>query len=59
MGVCASDEEKAREQADKVDIHNAAKWGRADDVQLVLAVYPDRVNAKDHVIVHDAPLAAM
>ena len=59
MGVCASDEEKAREQADKVDIHNAAKKGKADDVQLVLAVYPDRVNAKDRVIVPDAPLAAM
>ena len=51
MGVCASN-------ADNVDIHNAARDGKADEVQLVLAVYPDRVNAKDKVAVPDAPRAA-
>ena len=49
MGVCASDEEKAKEQADKVDIHEAASDGKAAEVQLVLDIYPDRVNAKTNV----------
>merc|ERR1712166_616349 len=30
---------KLNEQADKVDIHDAAKAGKADDVQLVLDIY--------------------
>ena len=30
MGVCASDEEKAKEQADKVDIHIAAEQSTVD-----------------------------
>merc|ERR1712028_188880 len=46
MGVCASDQAE-KEQADKVDIHAAVEQGKADEVQLVLAFYPDRVNAKN------------
>ena len=53
MGVCASDQAE-KEQADKVDIHAAAEQGKADEVQLVLAFYPDRVNAKGEVTVPGA-----
>ena len=61
ISVQGEDEAKAKlkGQADKVDIHDAAKEGKADDVQLVLDVYPDRVNAKtNRVTVPGAPLAA-
>ena len=59
INVQGEDEAKAKkEQADKVDIHNAVYEGKADEVQLVLAIYPDRVNAKDQVTVPDAPRAA-
>ena len=60
INLQGEDEAKAKlkEQADKVDIHNAARAGKADEVQLVLSVYPDRVNAKEQVAVPDVPLAA-
>ena len=35
--------------ADNVSIYSAAGNSRADEVQLVLDFYPDRVNAKDKV----------
>merc|ERR1712166_976655 len=48
ISVQGEDEAKAKkEQADKVDIHDAAKQGKAAEVQLVVDFYPDRVNAKD------------
>merc|ERR1712166_1207710 len=49
ISVQGEDEAKAKlkEQADKVDIHDAAKQGKADEVQLVLDICPDRVNAKN------------
>ena len=40
---------KLKEQAAKVDIHEAAKGGKADEVQLVSAFYPERVHARDSV----------
>ena len=53
ISVQGEDEAKAKakrkEQADKVDIHKAAKEGKADEVKLVLDIYPDRVNAKSNV----------
>ena len=50
INVQGEDEAKAKkEQADKVDIHEAAQEGKADEVKLVLDFYPDRVNAKDTV----------
>ena len=57
INVQGEDEAKAKlkEQADKVDIHNAAQQGKADEVQLVLAFHPDRVNAKTKVIVPCIP----
>merc|ERR1712086_111682 len=48
--ISVQGEEKAKvkkEQADKVNILDAATYGKADDVQLVLDIDPDRVNAKD------------
>merc|ERR1711865_795320 len=48
ISVQGEDEAKAKkEQADKVNIHDAAQEGKADEVQLVLGIDPDRVNAKD------------
>merc|ERR1712166_1028427 len=48
ISVQGEDEAKAKkEQADKVDIHDAAKEGKADEVKLVLDFHPDRVNAKN------------
>ena len=59
ISVQGEDEAKAKqEQAGKVDILDAAEQGKADEVQLVLAIYPDRVNAKDGVTVPAVPLAA-
>ena len=54
ISVQGVDEAKAKrkERADKVDIHDAAKQGKADEVKLV-------VNAKDLVTVPGAPLAAL
>ena len=50
ISVQGEDEAKAKkEQADKVNIHDAAKEGKAAEVQLVLDFYPDRVNAKNTV----------
>merc|ERR1712166_800812 len=46
ISVQGEDEVK-KEQADKVNIHDAAGQGKADEVKLVLDIYPDRVNAKD------------
>merc|ERR1711865_107409 len=42
------DNAKLKKQADKVNIHDAAGQGKAAEVQLVLAIYPDRVNAKEN-----------
>merc|ERR1711935_534130 len=52
ISVQGEDEAKAKlkEQADKVDIHDAAKKGKTDDIQLVVDFYPDRVNAKDDLV---------
>merc|ERR1712166_1315413 len=48
ISVQGEDEAKAKkEQADKVNIHDAAKEGKADEVKLVLDFHPDRVNAKN------------
>merc|ERR1712086_766823 len=48
ISVQGEDEAKVKkEQADKVNIHDATKEGKAAEVQLVLDIYPDRVNAKD------------
>merc|ERR1712166_209251 len=41
----AKEKAKLKEQAYKVDIHEAAKDGKAAEVQLVLDFYPDQVNA--------------
>merc|ERR1712086_1235413 len=48
ISVQGEDEAKAKlkEQADKVNIHDAAKDGKVAEVQLVLDIYPDRVNAE-------------
>ena len=46
-------------QAGKVDIKKAVRQGKADDVKLVLDMYPDRVHARDTVTVPSAPLAAV
>ena len=58
INVQGEDEAKLKGQADKVHIRSAAEQGNTDEVQLVLAVYPDRVDAKGEVTVPDAPLAA-
>ena len=42
-------EDEAKAKRDELDIHNAAKEGKADEVKLVLDFYPDRVNAKANV----------
>merc|ERR1712086_276778 len=47
ISVQGEEKAKLKEQADKVNIHDAAKEGKATEVQLVLDIYPDRVNAKD------------
>merc|ERR1712166_906847 len=41
ISVQGEEKAKLKEQADNVDIHAAATKGKADDVQLVLDVYPD------------------
>merc|ERR1711865_1215270 len=46
ISVQGEEKAKLKEQADKVNIHDAAKEGKAAEVQLVLDIYPDRVNAK-------------
>merc|ERR1712086_13419 len=43
--ISVQGEEKAK-QAGKINIHDAAEQGKADEVQLVLDSYPDQVNAK-------------
>merc|ERR1712086_1179926 len=48
ISVQGEDEAKAKlkEQAGKINIHDAAKDGKVAEVQLVLDIYPDRVNAE-------------
>ena len=59
INVQGEAEAKAKgEKADKVYIHSAAEYGRADDIQSVLAFYPDWVNAKDQVTVPSEPRRA-
>merc|ERR1711957_1037023 len=46
ISVQGEDDAKAKkEQVGKINIHDAAKQGKAAEVQLVLDFYPDRVNA--------------
>ena len=60
INVQGEDEAKAqKEQADKVDIHSAARLGNAAEVKSVLAFYPDRVNVKRAVRVPCAPRGAV
>ena len=58
INVQGEEKAKLKEQANKVDIHSAARDGKADDVKLVLDFRPDRVHAKGEVRVPDAPSAA-
>merc|ERR1712166_1019424 len=46
ISVQGEEKAKLKEQADKVRIHDAAEQGKATEVQLVVDIYPDRVNAK-------------
>merc|ERR1711865_1267677 len=46
INVQGEDKAKLKKQADRVNIYDAAKEGKAAEVQLVLDIYPDRVNAK-------------
>jgi hypothetical protein len=59
INVQGEEKAKLKEQANKVDIHSAARQGNAAEVKSMLAFYPDRVNLKDQVRVPSAPRAAV